>query len=410
MSDPTEESAWGPHRAWSVLGDAVTTVVDHVELVRADLPFVAPVGTSLGTHRNRPLVLVHVVAHRFDGTRVDGWGECAALADTTYDREDVDGAVAALEEDFIPALFTAIGREGALVSIHGLADAVAADGHPLAYAALEMAVGDTHLRAARETFAGLLGVAGHSIEPGVVLGLPRSVDQLAVDIELARATGYARVKIKVAPGSEALVDDVVRPLVGSGLIVQLDANGSYGDDAAERLAVLDDLGLACIEQPLDRGDLDGHRRLAAALATPICLDESLESPARVVEAVETDACSVVCVKPARLGGIGAALEVIAWCGSRGVPWWIGGMFESGFARGVNRALAALPGPSLPGDLAPPSSYLVGDLVGPVSGGIDPAAGRLVLPVPAGPGLGPAPDTALLDRWSVRRIVLSGAGA
>ncbi len=84
------------------------------------------------------------------------------------------------------------------------------------------------------------------------------------------------------------------------------------------------------------------------LVTPICLDESLDSPARVLGAVGMGACAVVCVKPSRLGGIGAALDVIDWCRSVGVTWWIGGMFESGVARRALVALAALAGPTLPG--------------------------------------------------------------
>ncbi len=71
-------------------------------------------------------------------------------------------------------------------------------------------------------------------------------------------------------------------------------------------------------------DLAAHARLAARMRTPICLDESLGSPADVVAALAMGACSVVCVKPARLGGLGAALQVIESCAAAGVPLWIGG--------------------------------------------------------------------------------------
>jgi O-succinylbenzoate synthase len=114
---------------------------------------------------------------------------------------------------------------------------------------------------------------------------------------------------------------------------------------------------------------------------------------------------VVCVKPARLGGIGAALDVITWCTDAGVLWWVGGMFESGYARGVNTALAALPGRSLPGDLAPPATYLVADVVQAVPGEVDGTTGRLSLPVPTGPGLGPAPDQELFRAFESHRVVV-----
>ncbi|HEY5108073.1 MAG TPA: o-succinylbenzoate synthase [Acidimicrobiales bacterium] len=375
-----------------------------------DLPFRAPVVTSVGTHRIRPLVLVRLVGRGPDGNPVEGWGECAALADTTYDAEDAAGAFADLETRLLPGLVAAAHACGAVPPVAQLGGLNGGIGRPLAWAALEMAVADTHLRGIGRSFADLLGVADRRVTPGAVLGLPRSVGELAADLDRLRAAGYARVKIKVAPGSEAIIDHAVRPLVGSGLLVQVDANGAYGPDADERLGLLDDLGLACIEQPLGRDDFDGHRRLAEALATPICLDESLDSASRVVEAVESGACSVVCVKPSRLGGIGAALAVVDWCEARGVPWWIGGMFESGYARGVNRALAALPGPTLPGDLAPPRSYLAADVVPPVDGAVGGATGRLTLPVPAGPGMGPPPDSAFLESVTTRRVVVQAPDA
>ena len=129
------------------------------------------------------------------------------------------------------------------------------------------------------------------------------------------------------------------------------------------------------------------------MTTPICLDESLDGPGRVVEAVDGGACSVVCVKPARLGGIGPALAVIEWCRAAGVAWWIGGMFESGYGRRVTTALAALPGPTMPGDLALPAAYLAADVVPAAPSGRDADTGWLAVRVSDGPGMGPAPDPA-----------------
>src|ERR1019366_2071208 len=105
-----------------------------------------------------------------------------------------------------------------------------------------------------------------------------------------------------------------------------------------------------IEQPFPRDELGTHVALARAMRTDVCLDESLDSPASVRTAIAMGACEVVCVKPARLGGLTAALEVYRDCTDAGVPLWLGGMFESGYARSVNTALAALPGFTLLGDL------------------------------------------------------------
>ena len=105
---------------------------------------------------------------------------------------------------------------------------------------------------------------------------------------------------------------------------------------------LDDVGLACLEQPLAPDDLLGHARLAARLDTPICLDEPLTSLGAIEAAIALGACEVVCLKPARVGGWIAARAVHDRCAELGVPVWVGGMLETGVGRAANLAVAALP--------------------------------------------------------------------
>ena len=420
---------------WAGLGRdaavAVAVAVDSIELWTVELPFVDPVATAKGVHRQRPLVLVHLLGHAegAPSTRagggaataraVEGWGECAALADSTFDDEDVTLCLEVLHRHLVPALIDrmASGRS----SLPGPSDLddvhQAAPGSPLAFAALEMAVADAHLRAGQRSLAGLLGVEGRLVEPGAVVGTAPTVAELLVAVGRLVDQGYSRVKVKIAPGWDV---EPVSALAEAfpDLRLQVDANGSYrpgdGPGAADetRLVELDRFGLLCIEQPFDRADLGAHARLAARMSTPICLDESLDSPERVEEALAMGACSVVCVKPARLGGLGAALSVIERCRRSGVPLWMGGMFESGYARGVNLTLGALEGMAWPGDLSPSRSYLGADLVpDPSQAPPDPGTARHgSRPVPAcapprGPGMGPPPDPGALARYGTLRHVL-----
>jgi len=405
-------------RSWANLGaDGANgaLALDGVDLWWVELPFVRTVGTAAGNHTGRPLILVRLRCRRTsDGAAVSGWGECAALGDTTYDAEDVSGVFVTLKSTLIPALLSwsvssgSAAKDAALPSITELGPILdASPGTPLAAAAMEMAVADAHLRASGRSFADLLGVAGATVEPGAVLGIPESAEQLLASVESLAAAGYVRVKVKVAPGTEF---DTVAALVrwstthqGPVPRFQVDANGSYRPDQADLLARLDPFELLCIEQPFDRDDLASHRDLSSRMATPICLDESLDGPDRVIEAVTNGDCSVVCVKPARLGGIGAALDVIEWCGANEVPWWIGGMFESGYGRRVTTSLGALPGVGLPGDLAPPETYLAVDLVGSQAASVDTESGRLVVQVSDAPGMGPEPDLVILGTYSVRML-------
>jgi O-succinylbenzoate synthase len=381
---------------WAEVGQSHSVVVRAVELTMVEIPFLTAVSTSRGVHSHRRLALVRIVAET-GGRIIEGWGECAALSDTTYDGEDAGAAFRALESSLVPQMIDQCARDGGQLATPTRLGPAGPNSGPLAYAALEMAVGDTHLQAEGRSFADLLGVAGRSVEPGAVVGLSASIEALVSKVgELADA-GFTRVKMKIAPGRDLAPVAAVRaaaPAMG----LQVDANESYGPDDYDHLAQLDEFGLLCLEQPFDREDLDAHARLAARMDTPICLDESLTSPARVSEALRQKACSVVCVKPSRLGGIESALRVIEDCAASGVPLWMGGMFESGYARGVNVALAALPGFAWPGDLSAARTYLADDLLGVRSAGKSSGPG-LAIPVPAGDGFGLHPDREAVLRLS-----------
>jgi o-succinylbenzoate synthase len=389
--------------AWARLGCTDVLTLEAVELWWVDIPFRTPVSSASTTYTNRPLVLVKLAA-RVGPTSVEGWGECAALGPGDYVDEDVGSAFATLERQLAPALIEDAEDAGGLPPPSRLVDVQTMARHaPMAFAALEMAVADAHLRAEQRSLASLLGLVGATVEAGAVVGTFETTPELVEAVGALVRTGYRRVKMKIAPGSDIEPLDAVTTNFPS-LRIQVDANGSYSEADAEHLSELDRLDLLCLEQPYPaEEELAAHARLATKLSTPLCLDESLHSPTDVVDALAMGGCSVVGVKPARLGGIGAALQVIESCVENRVPMWIGGMFESGFARGVNTALATLPGFAWPGDLSPAATYLAADIV-PASG----TRGSTLPDVdsPEGPGMSEPPDPELLEDHRVRHVVLS----
>lgn len=392
----------GLSERWARIGAVGSVGLLAVQLWMIELPFHGTVVTAKGVHRRRPLVMVQVIGHR-GTTPVEGWGECAALADTAYDSEDVHRAFGLLQHTLVPALFDLAPPTGARLPGPSGLEVIrrAAPDAPLAFAALEMAVADAHLRAEGRSLADVLGVAGRTVAIGAVLGRVPTVGELVAEVAEAVADGISRVKLKIGPGWDLIPVGAVRDAFPD-LLVQVDANGSYHREDADHLAGLDRFGLLCIEQPLDRHDLAGHARLATRLTTPICLDESLDSPRAARQALADGACSVVCVKPARLGGLGAALEVVEACTGAGVPLWIGGMYESGYGRGVNATLGALPGFSWPGDLRPAHSYLDLDLVPPPALVREGPAAPLHVSLPSGSGMGVPPEQAVLENSATRR--------
>jgi O-succinylbenzoate synthase len=352
--------------------------VEAVELRRVTLPLATPFRTSYGTEVERQAVLVRVV-----GGGAEGWGECVAMPEPLYTSEYADGAAHVLHHHLAPRL---VGRD---VFADEVATVLApVQGHPMAKAALEMAVLDAELRAAGRSFGQHLGVARATVPSGISLGIAESVPALLDAVAAAVDAGYLRVKLKVEPGFDVEPARAVREHFPE-LLLQVDANGAYTAADAAHLAAFDQLDLLLVEQPLAADDLLGHAELAGTLRTPICLDESITSARAAAEAIATGACGVVNVKAGRVGGYLEAVRVHDACVAAGVPAWVGGMLETGLGRAANVALAALPGFTIPGDLSASDRWYVEDLTEPVVL----EAGHLR--VPTTPGLGRTPLPAVL---------------
>ena len=354
--------------------------IDAVDLRRVSLPLVAPFRTSFGTETVRDILLVEV-----KGPDSSGWGECVAMAEPGYSSEYVDGAHEVIRRHLLPRLkgssqVSAADVGGLLASVRG---------HPMAKAALEMAILDASLRTSGVGLSSWLGGVRDAVAAGVSVGIQPSLPELLDVIEGYLDDGYVRVKLKIEPGWDVHVVSAVRARFGDGLLLQVDANSAYSVEDADHLAQLDAFGLLMIEQPLGEDDLVGHAGLARRLRTPICLDESITSLAACRSALDVGACSIVNIKAGRVGGYLEARRIHDLCLARNVPVWCGGMLETGLGRAANVALASLPDFTLPGDLSASDRYWRQDLTAPFvleSGH---------LRVPEGPGLGVVPDRDVL---------------
>jgi O-succinylbenzoate synthase len=369
--------------------------VESVQLHLVELPLVLPFQTSFGTETARRALIVQVVTD--DG---EGWGECVCGAEPGYSSEFVASAWLALSEFLVPPLLAA--AEVSATDLRSLWRGV--KGHRMAKASLEMAVLDAELRHKGESLKSFLGGTATAVRPGVSIGIADSIAELKEIVSRHVDEGYSRVKLKIKPDWDFEPAEAVRTLVGEDFMLQVDANTAYGREDLDVLVALDDLDLLLIEQPLDEEDLLGHAILAASLATPVCLDESIVSTSTAMQALDLQACSVINIKPGRVGGYLEARDIHDACFELGVPVWVGGMLETGIGRAANLALATLPGFVLPGDISATDRYYKEDITE-----------RFVLrdgeiAVPDGPGLGVEVDKDALERFTTRSEVIGGAAA
>jgi o-succinylbenzoate synthase len=332
--------------------------IERIELYELTLPLLEPFIISGGTMTERRSLVV--VIHDKEGYR--GYGESPPFELPFYSEETLASARYLIESVLIPRLLKAGGDS--LDSVDGiLRNGVR--GNRFACAALDTAVWD--LEAARQgiglaaLLADRLGMQpATSLACGVALGIPqdRSLETLRRWIDEALARGYLRVKIKVAPGWDALpVEAAKQAMSGSSLPLTVDANGAYEwPEHEHNLRALDDAGLLYIEQPLAPDELVGHARLSRELRTPICLDETLHDARAARQIVELAGPKVWNVKVHRMGGLTEVSRVYRVAKEYGAALWAGTMPESGIGSQAAIAAAALPGFIFPSDLEPSTRW------------------------------------------------------
>jgi O-succinylbenzoate synthase len=361
-----------------------------VELHTIAMPLVAPFRTSFGTEHAKEVLLLEVVTDE-----ATGWGECVADPEPLYSSEYNAAAAHVLRHHLVGPV-TALPELRADLVGPALA---AFKGHRMAKAALEAAVLDAQLRAAGIPLAHHLGAVRDAVPSGVSVGIMDSVPELLDAVAGYLDQGYVRIKLKIEPGWDVEPVRAVRERFGD-IALQVDANTAYSPADTRRLARLDAFDLLLIEQPFDEEDVLGHAALARAVRTPICLDESITSARAAAAAITLGACSVVNIKPGRVGGYLEARRIHDVCAAHGVPVWCGGMLETGVGRAANLALAALPGFTLPGDTSASDRYYATDLTEPHRLLPD---GRMA--VPTGPGIGVDPLPDVLAAVTVARETL-----
>jgi O-succinylbenzoate synthase len=332
--------------------------ITRAELSELAQPLVEPFAISGGTMTERRSLIVVL----YDDAGHVGYGESPPFHLPFYSEETLAGARDMLARVLLPRI---VGRE--FPSIESLDETLrdGVRGNWFARAGVETAAWDlaAHMRGAglAELLAEALGVeARRSVDCGVALGIPpeRRADVLTRWVYEALERGYARVKIKVAPGwDDAAVRAARVGMAGSNLPLTVDANGAYEwprDESA--LRGLDDAGLLYIEQPLHPDELVGHANLTQTLRTPICVDETLRDARAARQIIALDGPKVWNIKVHRVGGLSEVSRIYRLARGFGAKLWAGTMPESGIGSQAALAAAALPLFVYPSDLEPSTRW------------------------------------------------------
>lgn len=343
------------------------------------LTLVNPLRTAQGDHTQRTAMLIEITAD--DGTV--GWGENVAPEGDFYTGETAGASIEHMRAVLVPSLVNDDFEEDWEDEDEFLM--------PMADHAVSSALADIESRQRGIPLSAAIGRRDvERVRVGAVVGLHDSVDATVSEAMERVADGYTRIKVKIAPGRDKDVVAAVAAALPPGVELHVDANGAYTRRDIAHLSFLDSLQVGMIEQPFAPDDLESHALLSRAVTTPVCLDESVMDIVDAMRAIGSGACSVINVKPSRVGGFHQAVAILRLCAENGIDAWIGGMLESGIGRAGCLALATHPACTMTPDLSASARYFVRDVTAP----FELVSGHIA--VPQGPGLGVEPLAEVLS--------------
>ena len=362
--------------------------IKAIEPILVDVPLRAPVRGVHGVTAVQRSVLVHVTTDA--GT--EGWGN----VDPTPGYSAVSAADV---HDSVERLATFLAGADALNVRAALALMDELAGASEAKAAIEMALMDLKAR--------VLGIPVHSLLGGRVkdavtlnawIGTVPPA-QAAREALAWLAQGFRTAKIKVSGAGDEGVQRVaaVRAAVGDRMALRVDFNESLAaPDAAAFIRRLEPYALTLVEQPVPRDDIAGLARIRREIAIPLMADESVASPAALVDIIRLEAADLVKLKVMKQGGLLRTLAMVE-CAAAGLRVVLGHGFGLTLSTLAEAAVAAASDAVIDGCEAVGPLKMAGDVV------VDPV--RLdggVIPLSDAPGLGAGIDPDALTRYRVQR--------
>jgi O-succinylbenzoate synthase len=348
--------------------------IDRVVLTHVRVPLVEPFRISSGEVAEKDAI---VVAVRSEG--YTGYGESSPMAGSFY---SADTPERCWEE-----LCAALERHRDLRELRV---------GNFSRAGFETALADIEAQKAGQPLWKFLGGVRGAVESGLAVGLYDTIPQTLRAAERYLAAGYKRVKFKIQPGRDVGLIREARKAFGD-LPMFVDANGAYTLKDLSVFRRLDEFGLMMFEQPFAGPRLEDHAELQAAVATPVCLDESLESVELLERAISLGSLRIANIKIQRVGGLDNAKRMHDICERHGIPCWMGTMPELGIGGAQAAAMAALPNCRFPTDVEASERWFRDDIVTPpieVSGGL--------IELPGAPGLGWRVDERKLEKYRIVR--------
>lgn len=363
--------------------------ITHVNLYRYDIPLKAPITISLGTIEHARNLLVEIQTSE----GLTGWGEGSPFWMIVGETQ-ASGLAAAEDMARLLLSYDPLDIQGCLTKLTRYLP-----GHPTTRSAFDMALYDLAAKAAGMPLYQFLGGSKRPLvtDETIYINTP---ERMAEDALRIQAQGAEAIKVKLGTN---LRDDVrrveaIRQAIGDATPIRTDAN--QGWDVVTAGAVLQAIGgwnVQYCEQPIQRHDVAGLRKIRQHSPVPIMADESLFDAYDAIRLVREEAVDYFNIKLSKSGGIFEALKINAIAEAAGIPCMIGCMSESRLALTTNAHFAAARQNVRFCDLD--ACFEHAD--DPVQGGITYHGYRIELP--DAPGIGANVDPAFLAKLPAQSI-------
>lgn len=175
---------------------------------------------------------------------------------------------------------------------------------------------------------------------GVITAGPK---EKAVQIaKYFKMLGVRQMKIKINGESDRERILAVREIMGDGVSIRIDANGTFSlDEAVNVLNELSDIRLECVEQPIARGSILDLAKLKSEISIPIMADESLVTFDDAEQLISLNACDFFNLRISKCGGICKTLRLAELANGAGIRLQLGAQVgETAILSAVGRHIAA----------------------------------------------------------------------
>jgi mandelate racemase len=290
--------------------------VRRIRATCVEVPMKLPLGTSAGTIRSAPLLLIDLETEEGVTGRSYLFCYLSAVAPAIATvLGEVERSVKG--ERVAPAdLWEKLARRFKLIGVQGIVR--------MAMAGFDVACWDTLALAAGKPLVALLGGERRPIPAYNSNGLGLMAPEAAADeAEKLLAGGFRAVKLRL--GNATLAADLaalraVRKRLPDGVKLMVDFNQALSlAEALKRCRAIDGEGVFWIEEPIRHDDYRGCAELARELTTPVQIGENFSLPGQMAEALAAGACDLVMPDLERIGGVTGWQRAASLAAERAVP-------------------------------------------------------------------------------------------